>query len=120
MEPFTLTWLKTRVKILDNGCWMWTGATVNSGYGKLKRGPVYWLVHRYVYTQVKGEIHPNHVVRHTCNEKLCVNPDHLITGTYQDNLFDQIENGIWQPPHGKCKPISHYRNIKCLPLKSRG
>lgn len=112
MEPFTLAWLEKRVRKDPDGCWIWLHATVNSGYGKLRKNGEWWLAHRYAYFICKGPIYPNHVVRHTCNERLCVNPEHLITGTYQDNLFDQIAAGHMKPPNGECKPIEYYRKFQ--------
>ncbi len=31
--------------------------------------------------------------RHTCNVRACVNPDHLLSGTRQDNALDRHEQG---------------------------
>jgi len=31
--------------------------------------------------------------RHTCNVRACVNPDHLLSGTRQDNALDRYEQG---------------------------
>lgn len=33
------------------------------------------------------------IIRHTCDNRLCVNPDHLITGTFKDNAMDAVERG---------------------------
>ena len=32
---------------------------------------------------------PRSVVRHLCNNRACINPDHLAIGTQAQNLFDQ-------------------------------
>lgn len=45
---------------------------------------------RYIYTLFKGEIPPGLVVRHTCDNRLCVNPEHLIIGTVRDNVNDRM------------------------------
>jgi hypothetical protein len=37
------------------------------------------------------------VVRHRCNNRLCINPEHLIAGTHADNLQDEHDfraNGV--------------------------
>lgn len=39
----------------------------------------------------KGEIPVGMVVRHTCDNKLCINPDHLILGSCKDNSQDMVE-----------------------------
>lgn len=32
---------------------------------------------------------PKSVVRHLCNNRACINPEHLAVGTQAQNLFDQ-------------------------------
>lgn len=45
-------------------------------------------VHQLSYERFKGRIPIGHVIRHTCDVAGCWNPDHLITGTTQDNIQD--------------------------------
>lgn len=33
---------------------------------------------------------------HTCDNKRCINPDHLYEGTYSDNAHDYFERGKWK------------------------
>ena len=47
------------------------------------------LLHRWVYAQKHG-VWPK-VVRHTCDNPYCINPDHLIGGDHADNMRDRIE-----------------------------
>lgn len=49
--------------------------------------------HRLAYCKKMGilpECIKGQVVRHTCDNQRCVNPDHLIIGTYQDNMDDKV------------------------------
>jgi hypothetical protein len=46
-----------------------------------------YSVHRLSYTLFKQDP-KNLIVCHKCNNKLCINPDHLYAGTYTDNLKD--------------------------------
>lgn len=91
----------------DDDCWTWIGARkVNrSGmfYGKLnvrmKRGPrkgkvVTLQAHRVSYAAFFGvRITPKTVVRHTCDNSLCINPGHLIKGSLSDNARDCVKRG---------------------------
>jgi hypothetical protein len=78
-------------------CWKWTGP-INSmgGYGMMNlrcvgRGPA--PAHRVAYTIVKGAIPEGLCVMHTCDNPPCVNPDHLVLGTHQDNMADMDAKG---------------------------
>lgn len=48
-------------------------------------------LHRKVYYELTGEL-PD-VVRHTCDNPRCINPNHLIAGTQVDNMRDMHERG---------------------------
>lgn len=79
----------------NTGCWIWLAATGGNGYGmiyvaKAKRN---CYAHRVSFTLFKGEIPNGLIVRHCCDNKLCVNPDHLIVGTHKDNVQDCINRG---------------------------
>jgi hypothetical protein len=79
-----------------DGCWIWTGGTSTDGYGRLKVGGIYMRAHRLSYEFFKGPIPEGLMVRHRCpvqDNRLCVNPDHLIVGTHQDNMDDLTLSG---------------------------
>lgn len=85
-------------KVKKNGagdCWNWTGMVQNSGYGLLMIG--IWkitrrwhLAHRLAYVLHYGEIPKGKIVRHKCDNKLCVNWRHLELGTTFDNVMDAV------------------------------
>jgi HNH endonuclease len=78
-------------------CWLWTGAKVPSGYGYIKvvshgrRRSI--MAHRLSWEMQKGDIPGNEFVRHKCDTRACVNPDHLILGTAQENMMDMAKRG---------------------------
>jgi hypothetical protein len=75
----------------DNGCVEWTGSKHRDGYGKLKVLGRTYSAHRYAYTLFKGEIPAGNMIRHKCDNRLCVNIEHLETGTHRDNMNDRNE-----------------------------
>lgn len=75
------------------GCWLWTGSKTGNGYGKCQHNRRTLGAHVVSYMMFKGAVPEGLIVRHTCDVKHCVNPAHLVLGTYSDNLNDQRERG---------------------------
>lgn len=71
-------------------CWLWVAGQSAHGYGQFRFRHKQMEAHRFSYW-MRNE-YPNGVVRHTCNVKACVNPDHLELGTQQDNMDDLKES----------------------------
>lgn len=74
-------------------CHIWTGATNGYGYGEIRRNGRKNKAHRISYELYKGPIPDGLIIRHTCDNPPCVNPDHLLTGTKSDNMQDSIARG---------------------------
>jgi hypothetical protein len=50
-------------------------------------------LHRYFYQRVYGPV-PDHVhVIHSCDNRVCFNPDHLRPGLAEDNTKDMMDKG---------------------------
>lgn len=77
----------------ENGCYICTSHARNNGY------PLIWInkrkvrLHRFVYEQMFGEIPEGHVIRHKCDVRACINPEHLESGTQKQNVYDAINRG---------------------------
>lgn len=74
-------------------CWIWSAGLCGEGYGKIQFRGRQSKANRVSFVLFKGEITPGMVIRHTCDVKACVNPDHLIEGTQKQNVQDAIDRG---------------------------
>ena len=61
----------------ESGCWLWTAAKQQAGYGMFKWDGAGQPAHRVVYRLVVGPIPDGHDLDHSCGVRACVNPDHL-------------------------------------------
>lgn len=73
-----------------HACWEWVGPK-KDGYGEQRNNPRERRAHRYSYETRNGPIPKGLIVRHKCDNRGCVNPEHLELGTHADNVRDSVE-----------------------------
>ncbi len=75
-------------------CLEWTRCLNTDGYPRISwKGSSNGKVHRIVYELATGIDPVGRVVRHTCDNPKCINPNHLLIGSEVDNVKDRVERG---------------------------
>ena len=77
----------------DGECLVWTRYCNKGGYGQIQINGRSWMAHRAAYEVAHGPIPAGKIVRHSCDNPPCVNPEHLLVGTTADNNRDKAERG---------------------------
>lgn len=82
----------------NTGCWIWTKACSSAGYGN-----AYIVIngtgrnicaHRLSYIIHYGLVPEDKFVCHACDNKYCVNPQHLWIGDNSDNMLDAYKKSL--------------------------
>jgi hypothetical protein len=73
----------------NSDCWIWKRQISNSGYGKITvsdgNGTFTESADRMSYLAFNGPLNRDDIVRQTCGNRLCVNPDHLVLAGRADH-----------------------------------
>lgn len=136
--PLSVRLLNMVIPEPNSGCWLWIGSLKKGGYGQIggfnKSGKRTMLsAHKASYLAFNGDVPDGLIVRHTCDNRICVNPDHLVVGTQKDNFNDMVERGraYWghqthcknghefTPENTRIRPEGSRRCIICARLGSK-
>jgi len=89
-------------------CWNWIGGVTKNGYGamQVKYYGKYSTIsaHKIAWSFYRSSETEGLVIRHSCDNRVCVNPNHLVLGSYVDNARDTVNRKRIK------RGISHYTN----------
>lgn len=92
--------------VVESGCWEFQGRIGTGGYGHLDFGGKTVTASRLAYEVWRGEIPQGLLVCHTCDNRKCINPEHLWLGTSQDNARDRDAKGRAADVRGENSPTA--------------
>jgi hypothetical protein len=81
------------INVNEDGCWVYQGTILPSGYGQTSVNNKSKSTHRFVYEYFNGEIYKGNVIMHSCDNRACCNPSHLSQGSQKENIWDASDKG---------------------------
>jgi hypothetical protein len=91
----------------EDDCWLWTGALVGKDSRPyLSVDGKKLLAYRIVYELTTGkQLTSDVLIRHSCDNRMCCNPAHLVPGSHQMNMNDMKERQRHGMPHHTVRHI---------------
>lgn len=111
---------RMNISVDENGCWIWCGSTAGTAgikYGVIMHKKKLLAAHRLSWEMKNGKIPEGALICHKCDVPLCVNPDHLFTGSHQDNANDMVSKG--RQTNGSRHPNSKLTEMAVKMIRGR-
>jgi len=117
----TLGTFRPRKKIafrVEGECFICTSHAISlQGYPVVRKYGKLITVSKHIYEECFGEVPKGQHIRHTCDNQLCINPEHLILGSHTDNMHDMIARG--RAKHPSMKGVHKLSDEEVLAIRAR-
>lgn len=74
----------------SGSCHEWKGSIARNGYGCIHHDGRTAYAHRIAWLLRYGDVPDGCLVLHRCDNRRCVNTDHLFLGSFKDNMADMV------------------------------
>ena len=86
--------IRSRVTVAASGCWEYGGSKDPGGYARASYDGIPITAHRIMCAYANDmELEELKVAGHRCDNRACVNPDHLFPTDWAGNVHDMVRKG---------------------------
>ncbi len=112
-KPKTIKCIET-----ESGCWNVTNHALVKGYPVKTVNQRQERISRMMILSQGEEIPKGILVCHTCDNPLCINPEHLYLGTPQQNVNDKKNRGRMPDQYGERNPYAKLNKSAIIYIRS--
>lgn len=97
-----------------NDCWNWLAGRDGNGYGCVSLNGKSAKTSRAAWFYTYGAM-PTLLVLHSCDNRICCNPNHLREGTAQDNMDDKVRRN--RQPRGEAQGAAKLTEAQVIEIR---
>ena len=104
---------------MDTPCIEFQGYRNAAGYGRVRCKGKRVYAHRKAWEDKNGPAPEGMMIRHRCDNPSCINPDHLLLGSHQDNMQDMVARDRQSKRPGSRNPFAKLTEGQAREIRDR-